>query len=281
MKKILVPCDFSPPATEAYKVALNIAGRSQGEIVLFHVITLPTFYAAGFAGEPAIYDTAYYSRMETDISRELAKLKTKGEQHHVSVTTDVQVGGLVSCITKTVKEENIDLIMMGTSGSSGIAEILIGSNVEKVVRFSPVPVLSVRTAFDSTSIQNILLPSTLGLNQHDFMRELKKLQQFFNATIHVLLVNTPVHFRQNRDANQTLTEFAHHYQLTNYKLHFKSFYQEEEGIMTFAHTEKMDLIAMPTHARKGFAHVFNSSVTENIVNHIESPIWTYCLKKLE
>jgi hypothetical protein len=53
------------------------------------------------------------------------------------------------------------------------------------------------------------------LNQHD-LRELKNLQQFFNATIHVLLVNTPLHFQNNREANQALTEFVRHYQLTNY-----------------------------------------------------------------
>jgi nucleotide-binding universal stress UspA family protein len=89
--------------------------------------------------------------METDISREMAALQKQGEQRHVSVTTDVQVGGLVSSITKTVKEKNIDLIVMGTSGSSSIAEILIGSNVEKVVRFPLF--LSCRFAQSSTQRQ--------------------------------------------------------------------------------------------------------------------------------
>lgn len=279
MKRILVPCDFSKPSAEAYKVAIDLAGRSsQGEIVLLHVIPLSTAYTTSFAGEPFLYDPAYYTRMEDDARQELDKLKTQATANAVRVTTSVQFGVLLTNVLNTVKDSHIDLVVMGTSGASGMTEMLIGSNTEKIVRFSPVPVLAIREAVDTRSMRNILLPSTLDLNQHDFIKKLKELQQFLGATVHVLLVNTPIHFRQNKQADEALNEFAKHYQLTDYKLHFKNYYREDEGIMEFARSENMDLIAMPTHARKGLSHLFNPSVTEHVVNHGQTPIWTYCLK---
>ncbi len=52
----------------------------------------------------------------------------------------------------------------------------------------------------------------------------------------------------------------------------------EEGIIEFAEHEKIDLLVMATHARKGLAHMFNGSVTEKIVNRLDYPVWTYALE---
>lgn len=278
MKKILVPCDFSKRSNEAYKVAIELAGKSGGEIVLLHVLAIPTLYTTSFAGEPLAYEPSYFTQMEEDATKELEKMKDRAGSRSIAITTEVVFGELISSVKRSIEARSIDLVVMGTSGASGFTEIFVGSNTEKVVRFSPVPVLAVRKATEVKSIKNILLPSTLDLGQTDFIRKLKELQQFFDATLHVLLVNTPAHFRRDREANEALEEFAKHYKLTNYKLRFMNHFREEDGIIDFTYSEKIDLIAMATHARKGLAHLFNSSITENVVNHIQCPIWTYCIK---
>jgi nucleotide-binding universal stress UspA family protein len=215
--------------------------------------------------------------MEDEINKELDKMKKQADAKSISVTSEVIQGELISSVKKMIEIKNIDLVVMGTAGASGLAEIFVGSNTEKVVRFSPVPVLAVRKAIEIKSIKNMLLPSTLSLGQNDFIKKVKELQQLFNATLHVLLVNTPRNFKRDKEAKEALEEFAKHYSLTNYKLHFKNYFHEEDGIVDFTYSEKMDLIVMATHARKGLAHLFNSSVTENVVNHVQSPILTYCL----
>lgn len=166
---------------------------------------------------------------------------------------------------------------MGTSGTSGLKEIFIGSNTEKVVRFSPVPVLTVRLASSLQAVKHILVPSTLDLNQTDFIKKLKELQEFFDATLHVLLINTPIHFRSDAEGREALEAFVKHYKLSNVKLHFRNYTHEDSSILTFAISEKMDMIAMATHARKGLAHT--GSITENVVNHLQTPIWTYRLQE--
>lgn len=273
MKKILVPVDFSGPSNEAYKVALDWAEVTSGEIILVHVLVLPTTYSTGLAGETIAFDHSFFSQMETDAQKTLQKMKEQARS--LPVMIEVVYGDLVSGITSVVEKKKIDVIVMGTSGASGFTEIFIGSNTEKVVRFSPVPVLAIRKSIGIKSIKNILLPSTLDLNQTEFIRKLKELQSLFDATLHILLINTPTHFRRDAEANEALEDFAKHYKLTNYKLHFRNYAHEDEGIIDFANAEKIDLIAMATHARKGLAHMFNGSITENVVNHIGTPIWTY------
>jgi nucleotide-binding universal stress UspA family protein len=279
MKKILVPCDFSAQSHEAYKVATDLATRAKGEILLLHVLTVPSLYDTSYTGDPLFSDPQYLNRLEQDTRQELEKMKGQVSDKSIKVTTEVVYGNLVALAKNMIEERNIDLVVMGTSGASGFTEFFIGSNTEKMVRFSPVPVLAIRKAVDLKSVKNILLPSTLDLNQTNFIKKLTDLQQFFNATLHILLINTPVHFRRAAEGNEALEEFVKHYKLSNCKIHFRNNDHEDEGIMEFVNSEHMDLIVMATHARKGLAHLFNDSLTEKVVNHIQIPIWTYHLNK--
>jgi nucleotide-binding universal stress UspA family protein len=242
------------------------------------VLAISNLYTTGYVGEPLTFDPVYYARIEADVTKELETMKKKATDKGLKIRSETVYGDLSVSVRNLIESHNIDLVIMGTSGSSGFAEIFIGSNTEKVVRFATVPVLAVRKAVDLKAVKNILLPSTLDLNQTDFMKRLKELQKFFDATLHILHVNTPIHFKRDAEAIAAMEEFAKHYKLTSYKLHFRSYGNEEDGIIDFAYSEKMDLIAMATHARKGLSHLFTSSVTESVVNHIQSPIWTYCLK---
>jgi nucleotide-binding universal stress UspA family protein len=278
MKRILVPCDFSGPSKEAFKVASEIAQKAKGEIFVVYAIPNPALYNPGISGEGFAYSDQLIMDIETDAKENFEQLKATVGQG-IQTSLQLKVGSIFEFIKEFTRTRKIDLIVMGTSGSSGLQEILIGSNTEKVVRFADVPVLVVRTAFTLSSVKNILVPSTLGLDQTGFFKNVTDLQTFFNATLHVLLVNTPDGFRRNAEAQEAFAEFARHYHLSNCQFHFRSDYSEEAGIMDFMQHEKMDLLAMGTHGRIGLAHLFNGSITEHVVNHIEYPVWTCALKK--
>jgi K+-sensing histidine kinase KdpD len=179
----------------------------------------------------------------------------------------------------SIKALSIDLVIMGTSGASGIYEIFVGSTTEKAVRHSPVPVLAVRTASDLQSIRKILLPTSLSFKETNFISKVKELANFFNASLQILLVNTPIHFKDDNESKSFLKEFAKHYKLENYSIHMRNDYTEEAGIRNFAEAQKVDLIVMGTHARKGLSHFFNGSITEDVMNHIACPVWTYAIEK--
>ena len=146
------------------------------------------------------------------------------------------------------------------------------------MRFSKVPVFAIRKSFELNKIKNIVFPTGLQLNQVDFVTRVKELQSFFSATLHILLVNTPYNFKRSKDDKELLEEYAKHYKLRDYTLNVYDDYYAEDGIINFAHTVKADMIAMSTHGRKGLAHMFIGSVAEDVVNHVDCPIWTYSLK---
>ena len=168
---------------------------------------------------------------------------------------------------------------MGTHGASGWKEYFIGSNTEKIVRFSTAPVLAIRKSFELHQIKNIALPITLQLNQEEFVKRVKELQSFFSAKLHLLLVNTPYNLRRTADEMKLMEEFANNNKITNYTLNIRNDFYEHDGIINFAHEIKADMIAMATHGRRGLAHLVAGSVTEDVVNHVDCPIWTYAVKK--
>lgn len=279
MKRILVPCNFSKPSEEALHTAVAIARKNNAKITVLYVMMAPTLYE-GYVGDPmgmmivpGVPDTRQH-----DAQQAFDKLKATLGKHTLDIEFEIHVGGLLECILNVSKKNQIDLVIMGTRGSSGLEEIVIGSNTERVVRFSKVPVLAIRGAQETDGIRNILLPTTGALDQTDFVNHVKELQKFFNAKLHVLLINTPLTFRSDVQGTEVLQDFAHHYKLENYELHFKSYFHEDQGIIDFANNTKMDLVVMGTHARKGLSHLFTGSITEDVVNHAHTSIWTYSLK---
>jgi nucleotide-binding universal stress UspA family protein len=268
MKRILVPFDFSAPSMEAAKVALRIAAITQGEVTLVHVILIPVEF-----------NPTFVEGLESESIKKFDSLKSKLDLNGIRLRFKVVYGDIVLSTKAIIEIEKIDLVVMGTKGDSGLHEILIGSNTEKIVRHAAVPVLAVRTAFELSGVKRILVPTALALNQTEFMNYVKGLQKLFQATLDILYVNTPTKFKNYDQSMREMKEFIAHYKLENCETNLRDYNTEEEGIIEFAEQEKTDLLVMATHARKGLAHLFNGSVTEKIVNRLDYPVWTYSLGK--
>ena len=278
MKNILVPCDFSAESREAYQFALQLAATAGGTVSVLKAIDLPVMYESALGAAPYYFDPTLIKELKDDAYAQFEKMKSKYATS-VPVTFVVQEGPVTPTIRQFIKDRSIDQVVMGTRGASGIAEYLIGSNTEKVVRFSPVPVFSIRKAPDLKTIRNIIFPTTLELNQEQLLSEIKKLQQFFQAKLHLLIINTPYNLQRTSDETKKMEAFAEHYQLENYTLNTRDDFREPNGIIGFALEIKADMIAMGTHGRRGLAHLFAGSITEEVVNHVDCPIWTLSTHK--
>ena len=280
MKRILIPCDFSAPARQAYRFAIELAQASKGEIYVITTIAVPILFETAFGIQPYPLDAEELRKMDDYTKESFEKLeKAHPAPKDITVRFVPVRDYLLSGIQAFTEEKKIDLIVMGTNGSSGMEEFFIGSNTEKVVRFSTVPVIALRKAPFFSAIKNIVLPSTLDLNQTEFMSRVKNLQKFFNATLHILWINSPTHFKQDNDVRAEMLEFAKHYKLDNYTVNFRNNTDERNGIIDFTHEINADMLAMVTHGRRGLAHLFAGSLTEAVVNHVDCPIWTYSIHK--
>lgn len=281
MKKILVPCDFSEPATEAYKFALSIAQASGGEVYMMKAIDLPIMYESAFGVQPYIVDNRLLKELEDNANINFEKLKSRFPAGGVQVYFKTTYGPVALSIRQFITDKNIDLVVMGTHGSGGFKEYVIGSNTEKIVRSSPVPVFAIRKAPAVDAIKNIVFPTTLTYDHPELIEEVKYLQEFFGAALHVLLINTPMDFRTNKDVKFQLDEFAKHYKLSNYTLNMRNDAYEMDGIIDFTKEINADMIAMATHGRRGLLHLLTGSIAEDVVNHVDCPIWTCSLKELK
>lgn len=145
--KILLPTDGSKYAEKAAKHAIWIAGHSNAELIALNVVD-----TSSLVGLPAEDLTIRVSEILKDegqksldnISKLIEELEKNEEfKTGVKLIKESKEGPPADVILKTVKEENIDLIVMGTSGKHGLDRFLLGSVTEKVVRSAKVPVLAV------------------------------------------------------------------------------------------------------------------------------------------
>lgn len=274
MKKILVPCDFSETAVEAFKFAVSIAEKSGGTVHLLHVVELPVLYDSAAV---LSFEQAYMSDRKKEVEKAFSKIKDKyAKDIPVTVKTHVEYGGTVHVIRRMIVETKATLVVLGTHGAKGLKEFTVGSNTEKIVRSSPVPVISMKKGLKH--VKSILLPTSPDSDMEKLTMEVKDLQAFFGATLHVLYVNTPARFRTDGQIKQLMKEFAKRFMLKNYTLNIFNDITEEEGIKNFAREIKSDIIAMRTHGRRGIAHLASGSIAEDVVNHIDCAIWTYVIK---
>lgn len=270
MKRILIPTDFSVQAENALKVAVQLAKKNDSEIFLLHSVEMPTHLANQNSG--SLPEAIYFIKLA---EQRFAELLKKPYLQEVVLEQAIGNGEIYDDIREAVEKNNIDLIVMGSHGSSGFKEMFIGSNTEKVVRTSTIPVLVIKNDHKEFVVDNFVFAT-------DFSDECKKpfaLAQKFadsvGATIHLLLINTPSDFRTTAAAKKLMESFVKHIPNKNYTLNIYNDTSVEKGILNFATETKSQLIGMSTHGRKGIAHFFNGSISEDLVNHANMPVITF------
>ena len=276
MKKILVPCDFSKPAINAFRFAIDIATQSRGTIHLVNVIELPILHDTVLM--PVLnFEEQLLKELRQKAEEQFKKIIEKYQTPGAKVLYKVEFGAVFRMIQDYIKEHSIDLVLMGSHGASGIREFFIGSNAEKIVRNSPVPVLVLKEYYKGP-IKNIVFPNTLETEkQEDLVMKVKTLQHFFKAHLHIVFINTPINFTSDSETRERLKAFVKRFMLKDYTVHVFNYNDEEKGILEFSNAINSDLIAMGTHGRKGISHLVNGSVAEDVVNHNKGLVWTYSL----
>lgn len=277
MKKILVPCDFSNPADNAFRFAIDLATKANAIIHIINVIELPILYDTVMM--PVLdFEAAFLKELREKTERQFKKIKDKYKSEGIKIVSSVEFGPTSKTILAYAKTHAIDFIVMGSHGSSGLREFVIGSNAEKIVRRSPIPVFVIKN-YSKSVIKNIVFPNSLDtVNQEDLMMKVEELQDFFKAKLHIVFINTPLNFTAGDVIYERLTAFADRYMLKNYTLNVYNHPDGEEGIEQFTEKINGDLIALGTHGRKGIAHFIHRSLAEDVANHSPKLIWTYSLE---
>ncbi|MBT1690739.1 universal stress protein [Dawidia soli] len=272
MKNILVPCDFSKPAEDAFRFAIDIARQSGGQVHVLYVINMTFLHGRPSMSNAYAFNLNFLKDIEKESDEKFRVMWSRYAPFTMKVMFRHVISSLVPEVEQYIRDYAIDLVIMGTHGEGNA---VIGSNTDKVVRRSPVPVLSVRTY--PGRIEKIILPIMGAHENRHFVDAVKELQTFFQAHLHIVYINTPLYFRNEPDALHDLERFAQG-KFTNYTLYIRSDYTVEAGIAHFATEIDADLIALGTHAWKGLLHLIVGSVAEDLINNLKTPIWTFHLR---
>ncbi len=279
MKKILVPTDFSEEANHALQVAIQLARKTGAAIKLLHVVemvpTTTNFSVTGDVMPNNNMDQVFTLQLLETTKGRMQQLMQSVDHAGVELVQEVEVDRVISKIKRVIEEDQVDLVVMGSKGSSGLDEFLIGSNTEKVVRSAACPVLTIKRPIADFNVQEIVLASDFKREITKAMTQFKKFQELFGARLHLVYINTPGAFESSSTLQQKLERVATQNGMQNYTINVYNDTVEEDGILHFAQDIKADLIMMATHGRTGFSHLLSGSIAEDLVNHTSIPVLTY------
>jgi nucleotide-binding universal stress UspA family protein len=278
MKKILVPTDFSEHAENALQIASQLAHRYDSEIYLLHMIELPANMTnpVGDTRSNDLPEAIGFMKLAKKRYNEiLSRPYLKGLKVHEIVEFHQAFDGIM----ETSREHDIDFIVMGSRGASGFKEMFVGSNTEKVVRTSEIPVLVIKKNIPEFRIKNFVFATNLDSSNKRTLQKVVDFAQLVEAKLHLLYINTANEFITSKDTDNYLEKYLEGMDFQNYEFHVYNDDSVEQGILNFAQKSDADLIGIATHGRKGISHFFNGSISEDLVNHAQRPIITFKLEK--
>lgn len=272
MKKILVPTDFSKEAENALKVAAQLAKKENSEIYLLHMLELPLQEVDAMSSHSALPEAMFFMKLaHQKFENLMASDYLEGITVHETVKSDTNFSNIID----KCHELNIDLIVMGSHGASGFKEMFVGSNAEKVVRTSDIPVLVIKNEHTSFNVKNFVFASDFKNDNKETYKQATDFASAFGSKIHLLMVNTANTFTTTSKAKERILDFIKDYEFDNYTLNIYNDTTVESGILNFSKDIDADLIGISTHGRQGIAHFFNGSISEDLVNHAKRPVITF------
>ena len=283
--RILLSTDFSECSREAAKFAGIIAKNFDSEIYLVHVLSdFRSEYASLLEETLPLPEP-----LEEEERRAVANLREEAErlrEEGLNVEEIMLFGTPYIEILKFAEKREVDLIIMGTRGLSGLKELLLGSTALKVVRNSHIPVITVRKCTVTGGIKKVLFPTDLS----DYSLEALPLALEFCRTMgakitlfHVIEIRTydpekVGYFLSDKFFDEikpfiekrmgTCPEDVHHEKKVVRAM------DATAAIIDEIRDNRYDLVVMATHGRTGFKRALLGSVAEKVLRHSPAPVMT-------
>lgn len=144
-KHILLATDFGEASEHALELALELAARFDSQLTLIHIWEFPSYeYLAGVP-MPVDYAERFGEAARARMARTVDSVKSRC----ANVKSIVNMGVAWMDVLRVVEEARPDLLVLGTHGRRGLKRAILGSVAEKLVRLSPVPVLTVHAPAES------------------------------------------------------------------------------------------------------------------------------------
>jgi len=267
-KRIVVGIDFSACSLNALANAVSIAKHAKAGITMVWANHLD-YSKEIFAREPENLQQEVRKRFAALVKKYDPDLKETGIDFYI------EKGKVYKVICDVAKRVNAFLIVVGTHGSSGFEEFWIGSNANRIVSASSLPIITIREGIDSSGeIKTIVMPldSTKVTRQKAPMTAL--IAKYFNAEVHIVGIYTSslddIRFRIRNYVEQTETYFKEN------NIRYKSVFLEAgnitETVIEYAKKVGANLISIMTEQETKTSNLWLGPYAAQMVNHSPIPV---------
>ncbi|MFT3796464.1 universal stress protein [Flavobacterium sp.] len=271
MKKILFPTDFSKNSLNAFVYALHLTKKTNAEIVTLHVYPI----IAGTYGD--YYDFIYENYDINELAQfenyksEVPKLRMLAEKEQcqsVRVSHILKQGDAVNEILDVAEKEKTDMIVMGTTGASGVKEVFLGTVTEKVMNHAKTLVLAVPEKARYQNVKNLLFLAELDKLQTTALKQVEQLAEPFKAHIDVLQIKG----KHNDEEESLLKKWKKHFLKSDIYFYILASASIEDTAIDFVRLNKIDIVAMPVHEKNFFERLFLFSLSRQMAFHSQVPV---------
>lgn len=273
MVNILFPTDFSKAAENAFLYALNLTKALDGELTLAHVYELPELGRALHQTSKEVYELMEMESMENFNSsvkklRELANEKGFDDIDFKHIMAEGQIVPKVAALTE---KENIDYIVMGTTGATGLKEVFLGSVAAGVIDTAPCRVLSIPEDTDpKDAINKVAYLTNYKDEEVVSFDQVANFANKFNADIYCLHYDKHVSEVSENEMNEWKNKL--HTEGLNVSFHVITGEDFEHSLIDFYEENKIDIIGIQPRKRNLFSAIFKKSNTKNIAQHLKIPL---------
>lgn len=268
IKKILLLTDFSEISGYAEDFAVDLAKKLQFSTDIMHLINTPFDWE-----KIPVEKENLYPEIKAKVSvakTRLNSLVKKFEANDLSARSVLVYGIDSDNVSSHVESHGIDMIIMGSHGTSGKKSGILGSNTIKMLKSTRVPVMIIPCATPVSALKKILFPSTFESDQTTPYHFIREFASALGATVHLLYVNTPYEFKDIIGFETMVGNFGISGQ-SGIQVHHIDAYNEEAGIHLFSTRNEINMICIATHSGHLNAF-FTTSLTESLLQRVELPL---------
>ncbi len=257
MKKILIPTDFSKTALIALEYAIKLTDQLEGELVVLNTYDVP------YGGASTMVNIDDLLRKEAIESSSKLKEDIEKRFPNAAISYKVISGPFLEIATRFSKEIEADLIIMGTTGATGIEGALFGSNTSNLLKNIDVPIITVPRNSKPQLPKAITISTDLKIALDDKLYDpVRKFVLGFGAKLNFLNItktNDKERLKEKEDRFGMPVDFVFGETV-------------EDGIKDYLSTADTDLVVIVAEKHSFFNQIFTPSVSKKLVQHLKVPM---------
>ncbi|MDE3214469.1 MAG: universal stress protein [Bacteroidota bacterium] len=275
MKKILIPTDFSPCAENAVGFAVQMAKILPAEIYLFYSFEIKGTLYSNYVGVNKEFNQAQLATAQEKLQKIQQKIK---EEEGIDVRVFVSEYELHKAIKDAIKDLQVNFIIMGTRGASGIKEALMGSRTAKVIEESTVPVIAIPGSYTWKKPQHLLFIT------HHFEQDPPVLDFLFELA-DLLMAEVEIAVFVDENEETTMATIQNERQFTEYQNTLRKGYFErdlkgtrlvgidlEHTLQAHLEENKIDMLVVITHKKGFWKRLFSPNISRTLSYHTHIPL---------